>query len=373
MRRTLAALAILIFSFTFLCLYPNEVYGFEVKFDKGIEFEEGAEAEINFRAFCVAEDGLFLIPDYQAGTIKTFDQDEMVSKLKFARKFGIKGFGSDEFDKPAYCFYDSKYGKFGISDIGIGTKKVFIYDRIKGTDFKMVNKIPGADCFDMRLSGDGKQLIVSGYVRDKDQKSYELYTINLENPKQKNFLLPSYQKYHLANDEEYQIEYFGKRTLPAIGIKAFIDVYGDDVYFVWEGKLKIIRINLKTKEKFVFGHPTPSYIEPFASKELVTARLNEEYTKTRAERRKMSFVRDIFATSRYIFVVCKGPGQGNFWMQAYTPDGKYLDDMEIPNNHPYREMWLDKDIHENIFTLYSLSRTESNKPQILIYKVKVNE
>jgi hypothetical protein len=370
MRRTLATLAIIIFSFTFLCLYPNEVYGFEVKFDKGIEFEERAESSINFRAFCVAEDGLFLIPDTQSGTIKTFVDDMKGMNLKFVKEFGCKGLGRDEFDSPAYCFYDSNYGKFGVSDIGKGTKKVFIYDRIEERDFKRVYKIPGVDCFDMRLWGDGKQLIVSGYVKDEDKNSYELYGINLENPEQKDFLLPSYQKYHLANDEEYRIEFFEKHTLPALGIKAFIDVDGDDVYFVWEAKLKIIKINLKTKEKNIFGYPTPHYIEPFASKELVTARLNMEFTKTRAERRRMSFIRDIFATSRYIFVVYDGPSQGNFRMQAYTSEGKFLYDVKIPNNHPYREMWLDK----QSLTLYSLSSMgNNNKPQILIYKVKVNE
>ncbi|MFC2146386.1 hypothetical protein ACFLRT_03390 [Acidobacteriota bacterium] len=370
MRRTLATLAILIFSFCFLCLNPGKVYGFKIEFVKGIEFEEGSESEIKFRSFCVAEDGLFLIPDYQAGTIKTFDQDEMVSKLKFAKKFGIKGFGSDEFNRPAYCFYDNYSSKFVVSDIGKGSKKVFIYDRIGGTDFKRIYKIPGADCYDMRLGGDGNQLIVSGYVTDKDKKSYELYSINLENPKQKDFLLPSYQKYHLANDEEYQIEYFEKRTLPAKGIRAFIDVYGDDVYFVWEAKFKIIKINLKTKDEIIFGQATKDYKEPSASAELVKAHRDRDYTRVWQERRNMSFVRDIFATSWYIFVVFDGPGQGNFRMQVYTPEGEFLDEMKIPKSHPYREMWLDK----QSYTLYSLSRTGNNdKPQILIYKVKVNE
>jgi hypothetical protein len=369
MRRTLVTLTIIIFSFAFLCLNPNNIYGFEVKFVKGIEFEKGAESEIKFRSFCVAEDGLFLIPDYQAGTIKTFDQDEMVSGLKLAKKFGIKGFGSDEFNRPAYCFYDNYYSKFGVSDVGKGSKKVFIYDRIGGTDFKQVYKIPGVDCYDMRLVGDGKQLIVSGYVTNKDKKSYDLYSINLGKPNQKDFLLPSYQKYHLANVKEYQIEYFEKSTLPAIGIRAFIDVYGDDVYFVWEGKLQIVKINLKTKKKIVFGHPIPDYIEPVASAELVKAYRDGDYTSVWRERINMSFVRDIFATSRYIFVVYDGPGWGNFRMQTYTPGGNFLAEMKIPTNHPYREMWLDK----QSLTLYSLSRTGRNKPQMLIYKLKVNE
>jgi hypothetical protein len=371
MRRTLATLAILIFSFTFLCLYPNEVYGFEVKFDKGIKFEEGAEAEIIPGSFCVSEDGLFLIPDDQDGTIKTFYQVVKGSNLKFLKKFGCKGFGSDEFNRPGYCFYDNHFSKFGVSDFGIGTKKVFIYDLIEDANFKLMYKIPGVDCYDMRLWGlNGDQLIISGYVTDKDKRSYELYSINLKNPKQKEFLMPSYEKYHLANDEEYQIEYFEKRTLPALGIRAFIDVYGDDVYFVWEAKLKIIKVNLTTKEITVFGHPTPHYTEPVASAELVNAHRDKDYRRVWQERMKMSFVRDIFATSQYIFVVYDGPGQGNFWIQMYTPEGKFLGEkqIELPKDQFYQEMWLEKQSN----TLYSLSRTGSNKPQILIYKVIMN-
>ena len=207
MRRTLATLAIIIFSFCFFYLNPTEVYGFKVKFEKGIEFEKGTEAEIIPGSFCVSEDGLFLIPDDQAGTIKTFYREVNGSNLKFLKKFGIKGFGKDEFNRPAYCFYDNYYSKFCVSDWGKGTKKVFIYDRIGGTNFKRVYKIPGVDCYDMRLGGDGKQLIVSGFVRDKNNKSYELYSINVENSNQKDFLLPSYQKYQLTNDEEYYFEY----------------------------------------------------------------------------------------------------------------------------------------------------------------------
>jgi hypothetical protein len=211
-------------------------------------------------------------------------------------------------------------------------------------------------------------LIVSGYVTDKNKNSYELYGINLENPEQKDFLLPSYQKYHLANDKEYQIEYFEKRTLPAMGIRAFIDVYGDDVYFVWEAKLKIIKINLKTKEKTAFGYPTPRYIEPFASELLVNAYRNRDYTSILQERMQMSFVRDIIATSQYIFVVYDGPDQDKFMMQKYSPDGKYLDETKIPRDYIYQEMWLEKESYK-LYSL-SLSRRGKNKPQILIYKVE---
>jgi hypothetical protein len=350
-----------------LLLDTNGVYGFKIILIERIKFDKNSDLQIIPRSFCVAEDVLFLIPDYHAGIIKTFDLDENSSKLKFVKEFGVKGFGSDEFNRPAYCFYNNYYSKFIVADIGKGSKKVFIYDRIGGTDFKLVSKIPGVDCYDMRLGGEGNQLIVSGFVRDKDKKSYELFSINLENPGQIDFLLPSHKKYHLANIEEYQRKYFEERTLPAIGIKAFIDVIGEGVYFVWEGKLKIIKINLKTgKRTTTFGQPTRHYREPYASTELLKGHRERDYNRNRKERTKMSFVRDIFVTARHVFVVYEGPTKNNFRMQIYTPEGKFLDDIEIPNN-PSQYMWFEKDS----YTLYSLLNAENKGHQILIYQVNI--
>jgi hypothetical protein len=362
MKSVFVILEALIFSFNFLFLNPNEIHGFNLRLVEKVKFGNNSELQIIPGSFEVTEDGFFLIPDYKGGNIKIFEKKGEF--LNLVKKFGRKGFGIDEFNKPMYCLYDKHEGKFGVIDVGTQIRNVFIYDRINSIDFKRVNKIPNLDGYDMILGEDGKRLIISGYVIDKDKKSYELYSINLENPNQKDFLLPSYQKYHLTNTEEYKIEYSNKRTLPAMGIKAFIDVQGEDIYFVWEGKLSIIKINFKTKEKTYFGQPTPHYIEPFASEELVKAYRDRDYTKVWKVRMKMSFVRDIFATPRHVFIVYEGPDQNNFRMQMYTPEGELLGDIKIPGN-PYSNMWFDKDS----YTLYSLTNINNKRFQILIYKV----
>jgi hypothetical protein len=359
MKSVFVILDALIFSFYFLFLNPNEASGFSLRLVEKVKFGNNSELHIIPNSFEVTEDGLFLIPDYQEGDIKIFEKKGEF--LNLVKKLGRKGFGSDEFNKPTYCFYDKHEGKFGVIDVGKQIRNVFIYDRINTIDFRRVNEIPNTDGYDIKLGGEGKQLIISGYVTDKDEKSYELYSINLKNPKQKDFLLPSYQKYHLDNNKEYEIEYVKNSTLKAIGIRAFIDVYGDDVYFVWEGKLRIIKINLKSKEKTYFGQRTPNYIEPFASKEFVEAYLDGDFTKVWQERMKMTFVRDIFATPRYVFIVYEGPGQYNFRIQMYSLGGNFLGDVEIPGNH-YSNMWFDKDS----YTLYSLSYIDNKEFQILI-------
>jgi hypothetical protein len=307
----------------------------------------------------VTEDGLYLIPDHKAGHVKVFEKNGKF--LKLVKKFGPKGFGKDEFGKPAYCFYNSDESKFGVIDARI--REVYIFDRLGRVNFTPVSTVRKVEGYDMKLAGDGKQLIIAGYMPGKEKKTYELYRINLEKTKQRDYLVSSPEKYGLS-DDEYQIEYFGKRTLPAIGIRSFIDVQGDDAYFVWEGKLNIIKINLVTKDKTAFGHKTAHYIEPSATPELLKGRIERDYTKTKNERTRMSFVRDIFATPRHVFVAYEG--QNKFRLQVYTPEGTFLDEIAIPGN-PGRKMWFDK----SSYTLHSFSENSENKePQILIYKVK---
>lgn len=362
MKREFVALATLFFVFLFI--NPKVVCGLEIRLTEKIKFEEKSKLQIIPKSFCVTEDRLFLIPDHQAGNIKIFEKDG--KSLKLVKTFGRKGFGSDEFNKPSYCFYDKYESKFGVIDVGRNIKNVFIYDRIDKTDFRRVRTVKNADGYDMKLGEDAGHLIISGYNIDKKKRPYELYSINLGNTEHKDYLLSSPEKYQISNYEEFNSEYYNKRTLPAIGIRAFMDAAEDFVYFVWEGKLIINKINLNTKEKTAFGQQTEHYVEPSATPELLKARSKKDYTKTREERAKMSFVRDIFATPKHVLVVYEGPNQSvsNFRMQAYTPGGRFLDDIPIPGSPGYN-MCFEKES----YTLYSLLITKNEETQIVIYKV----
>ena len=371
MRRTLTTLVALIFSITFFVLSPNPLYGFNVTLVKKIGFEENSKLQFTPISFCVTEDGFFLIPDHEKGNVKIYEMNG--EALQLVKTFGPKGFGDDEYNMPAYCFYDKNRSKLGIIDIGIGTKKVYIYDRRGRVDFVPASIID-ADGFDMRFAGDGKHLVISGYTTDSAGRSFELFSINLENPGQPNYLLSSYEKYGLSSDEEYQREY-KDQTLPAIGIRAFIDIQGDDVYFVWEGKARIIKINLKTKTSDIFDETKkqrmPNYFEPTKSVELEVLRksyVDMDISKIKKQRTKMSLVRNIFATPLYVFVVYEGPNESNFRLQMYSPEGEFLGDSAIPGNCSWI-MWFDKESD----TLYSLQEKSEKKKQdihMLVYNVK---
>jgi len=337
----------------------------DIKFIERIEIPGEPQPLINPWDFCVTEDGLFLIPDYGAGNIKIYERNADV--LKLSKIIGQKGVGSDDFSRPTYCLYDKEGNKFGALDIGL--RKIFIYARIDRLEFKRVQEVP---CWhggtDILLSQD--KLFVSGYATDTNENPYDFYFIDLRDD-QTTFLLPSYFKYGLKSLSEYEIQYRMNSGIKAIGIKSFFDIQEDYAYFVWEGNLKITKVNIVSREiaSMPFGTNPLYYIKPFAS-----TRLLEGYRKNfklmQSEKAKMSYVRNIFANKKFLFVISEGPASANasnFKIQFYTLDGVFLKETPMPGMTHYR-MWFDKDKS----VLYSLSSELSGKALkyfILTYKI----
>ncbi|UCH95258.1 MAG: hypothetical protein JSV88_00045 [Candidatus Aminicenantes bacterium] len=364
MRKTSVSLGL---SLIFLLLIINRAFGQDIKLTEKIIVDQASELKATPMSFCVTEDKLFLLPDYQTGSIKVFNNEG--NFLKFIKELGPR-FGKKGFMQPTYCFYSQNEGKLGVLDNK--ARKVFILDRQGKIGFSLFKEIVGKGYgYDIEFAGGGEQVVISGYLIDKQSLPFDLYSINIKNG-QTNYLLPSHEKYNLESYDEYVLEYRQKQTLPAIGIKAFIDIQGDDLFFVWEGALRIIKLDLVSKKQVVFGHATPHYTKPDGS------RLSDSYKKRKVEttwkkRKKMTYVRNIFATSRHVFLVYE-MGKNNksntskFRMQTYTLEGDFLGDVLFPGN-PGRQMWFDKEKYE----LYAFSEQPGNDNgefSILKYKIK---
>jgi len=362
MRKTLATLG---FLFVFLFLNSNGIFGQEIQLSETIKVDPKANLKVNPRSFCVTEDKAFIFPD-QDGKIKIFGKNER--SLKFIKASG-PNFGIETLIRPMYCFYSRNEALLGVIDYEV--RKVFIFNRPKKEYFTSMKVI---DCpklgYDMEFAGDGEQLIISGYLTDKENNPFDLYSINIRTRKI-SYLLPSYQKYNQKNAEDYVIEYYRKQTLPAIGIKAFIDIQGDDAYFVWEGELRIIKLNLHSRETKVFGKKTPYYTKPDGAK-LSYSYLRGDFETTWKERKTMAYVRNIFATPRHVFLVYETgksdkSNVSTFMLQRYSPEGNYITEDSIPDN-PGAQMWFDKESYE----LYAFSKqSDSNNGEFTILKYKI--
>lgn len=381
MRKTLASLVLLGLLFVFLFLNPNWVVCQDLKLVETITIDSVADLKTDIKnipkSFCVTEDEMFLIPDHTAGTIKILGRSG--NSLVFIEEIGRNGFGKNRqkrFSRPMYCLYNQYEGKVGIIDYGekgkSETKRIFVFERNGKVDLKLFKDF---ECKrlgdDIKLAGDGNQMVISGYLLNKENMPFDLYSINLRTG-QTNYLLPSHKKYNLKTNDDYELEYDQRQTLPAIGIMAFIDIQGDDVFFVWEGAMRIIKLNLRSKEEKVFGFETPHYTKPNGLRLSKFYKKRELETMWKEELKTMSYIRNIFATSRHIFLVYetgrnkKSDYVSKYRLQTYTPDGDFVGDVEIPGN-PIRQMWLDKESYE----LYAFSE-ESGKLSVLKYKININ-
>lgn len=349
----------------FIFLNANSGWGVDVKLTEKIEFSPETELPLNPKSFCVTEDELFIIPDYSAGNMKIYEKNgDMLELIKI---IGRKGYGPDEFVRPGFCFYNKDKSKFGVLDFGI--RKIFIYDRIRMIEFKRVKEVTCWEAgYDIQLRGE--KLFISGYKPDQNGNPYDFYCIDLNND-QTTFLLPSNLKYGLRSLREYEDQYLGKPDIRTIGIKGWFDIYKDNAFFVWEGNLKVIKLNIVTGkiEPNPFGNQPPHFVKPYVSQELFKSRLNKDLEQYAREKSKMSYVRNIFVSSRYVLVIYEGPvkqdKKSNYQIQLYTLDGNFVRELPI-SIQPDPRMWFDRERD----ILYSLSN-KSNVDRVDYFILKL--
>ncbi len=339
----------------------SELFGFNVEYVGKLKVP-AKPALLAAWSFCVTEDGLFIIPDKESGDIKIYEKAG--ETLEYVKAIGRKGFGPGEFVSPAYCSYNEKESKFIVMDLE--QRKIFIYDRVGRENFKRVKMIY---CF---RSGDdvqliGNKLIISGYKEGPHGADHELYITNIKTGDE-DFLLRSFQKYGLSQSEKSK----AGSLRQALGVIGRFDVEGDDIYFVWEGDLRITKLNISTKKTQVFGpgvkmktkYKSPADIV----NELLDNRTHGRFHLYRIVKFKRSFVRNVFTSAKYVFVIYEGPGKSKFWLQFYMLNGNFIKEVPIPGQ-PDRRMCFDKD--KGI--LYSLvsSKSKEKKKDFLILKYKI--
>jgi hypothetical protein len=305
--------------------------------------------------FCVTDDEMVIIPDYRAGNLKIYGKiiDNEKESLRQEKIIGQRGYGPDEFLRPTLCYYDEVGEKLAVMDHGI--RKILIYDRIGRTYFKRVQEIAcWRGAFDIQLTGE--RLFISGYASDSEKRNYDFYYVDLIN-EETTYLLPSYLKFGLKSSLEFEKKVIEADEISAIGLKGLFALHKDVAYFLWEGNLKVIKLNILSGniEQKTFGKQPPHYIKPFVSNKLVEYyRMDKKLELNKSEKAKMSYVRDIFVNDRYVMIIYEGPvkqnNASNFRIQFYTLDGDFIKE-EFMSETPTHKMWFDK----NKSILYFLS------------------
>ena len=312
-------------------------------------------------SFAVTEDHLYFILDKKAANIKIYNPSG-----KLVKAFGRKGIGPHEFQEPLYMSYHQ--GRLAIMDIG--TRKVHIYSRDPKSDLRKEKEFL---CLtlgsDLCLRGD--RLLIAGYKADTDDRPYDLY-IQDYRKERIDFLLPSEHKYGLDSVKEFWNSFRSKFDIPAIGTQAYCDWLADDVYFVWEGDLRIIKMNTGDKKIHPFGHKTGSYIQPKATDRVIEAYKRRDSQARLKERSKMSYVTGIFAAPEYIIVQYITPGKApqtrRARLQFYTPEGTFINEVELPRKE-YNLYYFKRD--EEILYALSLETTGELQEIYSMYRYRI--
>jgi hypothetical protein len=287
-------------------------------------------------AVCVTEDGTILVVDLKANDIKMYRQNG-----DFVKLLCRQGYGPNEIAEPNYCSYSNH--RFVVNDNG--QRKIYIYKRKGPFAFTRIEEIYTLDgAWDHCLTGD--RLYISGNKNNNEHEPFALYSIEIgEKTEAPGFFLPARMKFGLKSIDEFKKKYYSGIEIAAIGYKARFDIAGDCAYFAWECDLKIFKINLKSKEISTFGKKMTHYVKPYLSNRLKNAWKAMQGKLVMEERRKMSYIWEIFATGKHVAVIYNLPSMNNgktkYKIQFYRQNGEFVNELPIPGN-PGPPMFFEK-------------------------------
>lgn len=341
-----------------------------VQFLEKIKFSKEFETLGEVWDFCVTHDGLFIIPDFGKGDVKIYEKSGNVISL--INKLGQRGYGPDGFLRPTFCFYNNEERIFGILDIRL--RKIVLYDRISRSEFK--RKSTGIHCpdlaYDIQLKG-GK-LFIAGYIEDSKKRNYSFYSVSLNNPNEKDYLLSSHYLYGFNEKRSFK-EQLEEKHVGKIGVFCYFDIHEDEAYVVWEGNLKINPVNINSKNSInSFGEISKNYIRPFPTRELIDSYYKDNEIGVKIVKQKYSFVSDIFVSSISIYIIYQGPikeNGENIWIQVYTMAGKFKGEFPLKRSLGRNIFFITNHNSKNTY-LYLLSReSQDRKSEYIIWKYKI--
>ena len=351
----------------FICeVLPHFSFEIDTVLQKRITLSQERSLLLAVESFVKTENDLFIIADYKDGSFKVYDDNG-----KLLTVWGRRGPGPLEFSSPVSTDYQKPL--FAISDFT--KQRIFIYETIARYDFKKVTEfvVPVLDKVNIKLIDN--QVLISGYIPVSENKAYCLYAWD---PKTRDiqYILPEEVKYGFPSFREFNSK---KGTVLDLGSAGFCDVLGDSIYFIWEGNLKVIKINRTAKTWESFGEKTPNYRQPEVTQAVKDAIARRSLKDIEAEYSKMSFVNGIFADEKFVGVIYQNYDRKiSLWrmfLQLYTPAGKLIQEEALPDAVTYIDFRANNSFYDRARKrLYYLSirydkESGLDKYEILEYQI----
>lgn len=328
--------------------------------------------------FTVCDEGIVIAPCYK--TSKIYFYEQVNGELEWVKSIELNPGGPNA--KPTRCYFSKEKQKLLIYDhawydLAKKERRIIVFNKQSKYEYtRDRNEIPiKYSLYDFMLKGE--KIYVAGYESDEG-KDYSFFSLGLdksgiESHYKKNFLLSSYDFYHIEPEYGFTFKQkFGEKYVQAIGVRGYFDMKEDEVYCVWKGDLRVLKFNTSGFSKHssrAFSKKTARYTRAFPTEELIDAYYRDDSKVMKKARKKMSLVLDVFIDAGRVLVVHQGPfnqgeGLSKIWLQAYTLDGMFLGEVNLPG--AAEKLYYNSE-NQN---LYSFSRYSEHQDYYLLkYKI----
>lgn len=311
---------------TLILVLSNFDFSWEIKFIKKIPVEDGAV--LNSVGFVVLEDGNFIFADFK-------DKDNQIKVInqegKLIKAWGKMGPGPDEFNGVSFLDYQRPY--LALADAG--RHRIYVYERLQGYEFKKIG-----DILAWEQEGPIKiyrnNVLIPGYVVSPARKKFMLFMRDF-NDRKTEYILPLENVYGAKSMREY------KKIKEEAGFVLsipFMDVYEDTIFYVIDKRLKVDKVDLKSKKIEIIGEEPKNFRALSVDKKTKNRLMDPQNQKSKEELDEIisrhSFVSGLFADKNFVAVIYvnkeKRIGEDFYWVpyvQIYDHSGKVLHEQSL--------------------------------------------
>ncbi len=344
-------------------LVTNVSLSWEIKLVKQISFNENVSAILVTGSFAVLEDGTLIFADIkdQNNQLKLFNEDGKL--LKAWAKFGP---GPEEFGGLASLDYQSPY----LAVLDAGKQCVHVFEKLQNYEFKKIGQVPAWEASNLINIYD-RYILIGGYIVSPRGQKYALFMRDF-NGKETKYILPLENRFGTSSASDYK-KIFEK--VSGFQQNDWFCRWGNTVFYVSGVRLKIVKVDLRTKKIDFFGH-APNNFRPLEMDKQTKYNLMQPGMGKKVGEdllTKFSFVGGIFADKDIVGVIYanrekKIGGELYFvpYLQIYDHFGKLCHEQklaEVFSEETFFPLYYKKESR----LLYLLSITSS--PAAIIYKI----
>ena len=289
-----------------------------VKLDKKIPIEENAL--IVSGSFALLPNGTFIFTDIR-------DENNQIKiindKGKIIKAWGKMGPGPDEFSGLAEIDYQNPY--LAIMDAGKRCIHIFETDLDK---FRKIGDILAWEATDFIKLYD-KSVLMGGYITSPKGKGYIVFGRDFSGHNTQ-YILPLEYKYGERSLSEHQKT---REEVSGISSRDYADIYEDDLFYISDVRVRVIKTNLKTKKIEILGKDPKNFRALVMDKKTRNELLQPQTGKGKMQEilNKFSFVTRIFVDKDYFGLIFlnreKKVGNELYfvaYVQIYDHSGKVL-------------------------------------------------